>query len=56
MKTSGSEVKNTPDPAPTESIQVQTCHKPLRTNPYTSYRDETGRWIVIRQPELQKSC
>jgi hypothetical protein len=24
------------------------CHKPLRTNPYNTYRDESGKWIVVR--------
>ncbi len=28
---------------------LTTCPKPLRANPYTTYRDpQTGKWIVIK--------
>jgi hypothetical protein len=60
MQANGSPTKNQPDtgtPSGTSSqpqiqesrpFRLQICHKPLRTNPYTAYRDETGRWIVVR--------
>jgi hypothetical protein len=53
MKASGRQVKDYPDPGnlvqlQKQQIQLQICHKPLKTNPYTTYRDETGQWIVIR--------
>jgi hypothetical protein len=58
MKPSGSEIKVPPESGNgmTQPMRLQ-CHKPLKTNPYVSLRDETGRWIVVRPPaELQKSC
>ncbi|MEL7036960.1 MAG: hypothetical protein AAFO04_15250 [Cyanobacteria bacterium J06592_8] len=28
----------------------ETCKKPLKTNPFTTYRDpKTGKWLVIRE-------
>jgi hypothetical protein len=56
MKAKGSPTKNHPEPATAPQLQIQEgrpfrfqlCHKPLRTNPYTAYRDETGKWIVVR--------
>jgi hypothetical protein len=58
MKPSGSEIKVLPESSSvTQPMRLQICHKPLKTNPYVSLRDETGRWIVVRPPaELQKSC
>jgi hypothetical protein len=54
MKASGSQIKNYADPRnlvqlQRQQIQMQICHKPLKTNPYTAFRDDTGRWIVVRQ-------
>ena len=32
------------------------CDKPLKANPFTTYRDPaTGKWIVIVQPSVQNS-
>jgi predicted ATPase len=57
MKANGREIKVPTEPAVTQSMTLQTCHKPLKSNPYISLRDETGRWIIIRpSAELQKSC
>ena len=33
---------------------MQACNKPLKTNPFTAYRDpETGKWTVVK-PEQNK--
>jgi hypothetical protein len=56
MQAKGSPTKDHPEPGtiPQPQIQdsrplrLQLCHKPLRTNPYTAYRDETGKWVVVR--------
>ncbi|MEL7036293.1 MAG: hypothetical protein AAFO04_11825 [Cyanobacteria bacterium J06592_8] len=30
---------------------MKTCEKPLKSNPFNTYRDpKTGHWIVIRHP------
>lgn len=30
-------------------MMMQKCEKPLKTNPFTTYRDpETGRWITLK--------
>jgi hypothetical protein len=32
-----------------EKIMPMGCRKPLRTNPFTVYRDpNTGKWIIIK--------
>jgi hypothetical protein len=59
MKANGREIKVPPEPSNglTQPMTLQICHKPLKSNPYISLRDETGRWIIIRpSTELQKSC
>jgi hypothetical protein len=56
MKAKGSPTQDHPEPSPppqpqlqeNRSFRLQLCHKPLRTNPYTAYRDETGKWVVVR--------
>lgn len=31
---------------------TQPCNKPLRTNPFHTYRDpKTGQWVVIQLPQ-----
>jgi len=54
MKANGIPGKKYPDPRNVsplqrQQIQLQICYKPLRTNPFTTYRDETGQWVVVRQ-------
>ncbi|HEY9627929.1 MAG TPA: hypothetical protein V6C84_11555 [Coleofasciculaceae cyanobacterium] len=35
---------------------MKTCNKPLKTNPFSSYRDPaTGRWIVVKGNSASKS-
>lgn len=32
------------------------CDKPLKQNPYISYRDpETGKWVVVKSSQLQST-
>lgn len=26
------------------------CNKPLKPNPFVAYRDETGKWMVMKSP------
>ena len=31
---------------------MEACNKPLKSNPFTTYRDpQTGKWIVVNQEE-----
>ncbi|MCU0569518.1 MAG: hypothetical protein MUF49_23450 [Oculatellaceae cyanobacterium Prado106] len=60
MTISGNEPPETPDscnrnppqdPAmnqPSSVKNAKPCQKPLRTNPFQSYRDATGRWVIVK--------
>ncbi|MDY7022969.1 MAG: hypothetical protein SWJ54_16740 [Cyanobacteriota bacterium] len=38
------------------NLTMKTCEKPLKSNPFTTYRDpKTGQWIVIRHQSSSPS-
>jgi hypothetical protein len=35
-------------------MMIQPCNKPLKSNPFTTYRDpQTGKWTVVKPEQNQ---